>query len=358
MSHITLAQDIHFSQFNQMPLNVSPAKTGLFDNEYIGSQYRLNAGYRQQWRSIASQNFASPKPYNTYFASIDKNLGGLNIFGRDIVGIGFSFFKDQAGDVNLAQSQANISLAFHKALNVSQTQFLSLGFNTNFNQKAFNKSGTFDNQWNGNSFDNNSSTGESFNSYQINYLDWGLGLGYWLNIPNGTKLHSSINVQHLNRPSQNFIQSKNLNKLAYLWGGNLEIVQSLNEKYFYVPSLLFLKQASAKAFTLSQQIRIRTDIAIYHQFGIGARFNSNYQYSTATDACILYYKYSYQKANVGLSYDFNISNLTPATNNLGAFEFSVQYYFGNDYNPKNKHHRSRLECPKHEPVKNKALKLF
>jgi len=353
-----MSQDIHFSQFNQMPMNVSPAKTGLFDSEYLSSTYRFNAGYRQQWRSVASENFASPKPYATFFASIDKNLGGLNILGRDLLGLGFSFYKDHAGDINLAQSQANIALAYHKALNNTQTQFLTLGFNANFNQKTFNKLGTFDKQWNGNNYDKNLASGEGFNDYQINYLDFGLGLGYWLNIPNGTKLYSAANVQHLNKPSQNFVQSNNNTKLAYLWTGNLEIVQSINEKYFYVPSFIFIKQSSAKAFTLSQQIRIKSNMANYHQFGVGARFNSNYQYNTATDATILYYKYSYEKINLGLSYDFNISNLTTASQYLGAFEFSLQYYFGNDSNPKNKHHRSRLECPKHDPVKNKALKLF
>ena len=55
------AQDIHFSQFYQSPLNLNPAMTGV-----MNCNHRLVANYRNQWASILKKN-----AYNTISVRIE-----------------------------------------------------------------------------------------------------------------------------------------------------------------------------------------------------------------------------------------------------------------------------------------------
>src|ERR1041385_2662566 len=41
------AQDIHFSQFNENPMHINPAYTGMFDG-----LFRVTMNYRSQWASM------------------------------------------------------------------------------------------------------------------------------------------------------------------------------------------------------------------------------------------------------------------------------------------------------------------
>ncbi len=64
------AQDIHFSQYNQAPLALNPALTGL-----NACDWRATLNYRNQWASVTI-------PYVTYAASLDlpliKEIGGTD----------------------------------------------------------------------------------------------------------------------------------------------------------------------------------------------------------------------------------------------------------------------------------------
>ena len=55
-------QDIHFSQFNNTPLIINPALTGVFNGNH-----RVFLNYKDQWRSIGA-------PYKTYAISYDVVL--------------------------------------------------------------------------------------------------------------------------------------------------------------------------------------------------------------------------------------------------------------------------------------------
>jgi hypothetical protein len=69
------AQDLHFSQFYNAPLNLNPGLTGVFSGDL-----RFGANYREQWASV-------PVPYLTFSAAFDQKLytpvtpGGLLSWG-------------------------------------------------------------------------------------------------------------------------------------------------------------------------------------------------------------------------------------------------------------------------------------
>lgn len=56
------SQDIHFSQFYNIPMLVNPATTGSFDGDWQAS-----AGYRNQWKSIA-------QPFRTLAVSYERQF--------------------------------------------------------------------------------------------------------------------------------------------------------------------------------------------------------------------------------------------------------------------------------------------
>ena len=62
MSSSSLAQDVHFSQFNQTPQLINPGATGVFNGSIRGI---LN--YRTQWSAFGNA-------FKTYGASFDAPI--------------------------------------------------------------------------------------------------------------------------------------------------------------------------------------------------------------------------------------------------------------------------------------------
>ena len=128
-----MAQDIHFSQFNNAPLSLNPALAGAFNSEH-----RVIANYKSQWHSVA-------KSYMTYGLSYDAGIlkGKLN---GGILGIGVQLFNDQAGENKMGLTQGNISIAYH--LPINRSNFLTAGIQGGFAQRRIDESKMrWDNQY-------------------------------------------------------------------------------------------------------------------------------------------------------------------------------------------------------------------
>jgi len=72
------SQDIHFSQFESSPLNLSPAQTGSFNHDF-----RLITNHRNQWQSVTV-------PYLTLSASFEGKVQNKNFFKSGFLFISFS----------------------------------------------------------------------------------------------------------------------------------------------------------------------------------------------------------------------------------------------------------------------------
>src|SRR4051812_48525455 len=75
------AQDIHFSQFFNSPLIISPSNTGN-----MAGDFRVCGNYRSQWREIS-------KPYLTQDITLDKQF---YLYNERISG-GLVVINDQSG---------------------------------------------------------------------------------------------------------------------------------------------------------------------------------------------------------------------------------------------------------------------
>ena len=124
MGKISVAQDLHFSQFFNSPLSTNPANTGFIP----ASDFRVGANYRDQWSTI-------PVPYKT------TSIWGDAQFLRDRIpggwmGLGGMVLQDVAGSGNLRSTQAYASIAYHQML--GNTGLLSAGFNLGYAGKQLN----------------------------------------------------------------------------------------------------------------------------------------------------------------------------------------------------------------------------
>lgn len=98
----TIAQSIHYTPFYTTPAALNPAFTGMFDG-------KIRAGmiYRNQWASVTV-------PYVTLGLSADMPI--LTLKNGSYIAAGIQAMKDQAGDGNLSNFVAGLSVSYHRLL--------------------------------------------------------------------------------------------------------------------------------------------------------------------------------------------------------------------------------------------------
>lgn len=344
------AQDAHFSQFQTNFLYNSPSNTGMFDYEHYKNTIRVASIFRQQWRSIESPYLSQKTPYITSHFSVDGNISNMSWLGDNMIGIGISTLYDQAGDLNLSTRQIGTFLAYHQSISYNADKFLSIGFNYTFVNKSLDLSkATFDSQWNGKEYVPTNANGEPLYHNSINYGDLGTGVGLsWL--PHyGINFKSHFAYLHVNQANQKFIKQNIVSSKIYpLFSFTHDMVIPLKSNWSIVPLLILMKQGPATESIFNASFRYSEQTDKYFQLGIGYRLVGKYNNTIATDALYPMLKYNYNKWTFGLSYDINISNLTPATNNKGAIEFSILYHNRPFSKAPNKH-KSKIKCPPTHP---------
>ena len=181
---LTYAQDIHFSQFANSPLNLNPAQTGLFNGDY-----RIMANQRSQWSAV-------PVPYSTF--SLGADMRNPIHIKNQTTGAGIVMNSDKAGDSDTRTTQAIGSFSWLKKLTPDSAHILSVGIQTGVTNKSFNTSKlTFDSQYSGDTYDASMASNETFAKTQITYLDLGAGLNYVFRIKERMSFSLGTSFFHL-----------------------------------------------------------------------------------------------------------------------------------------------------------------
>lgn len=300
------AQDIHFSQYNSVPMNLNPSLTGMFDGDYrfIGNQ-------RNQWRSITL-----PYTYHTFGGSVDAR----NFLGKENINAGFSIYNDKAGDSEFGTLQLNVAGAYNKTLTSDSSQQLAFGIQTGFTQRKINYDNlSFDNQYNGLYYDPGTGNGESFAKASYTYLNLNSGIA-WSYIPKERfKIISGIALYNITKPKQSFFNNNEIKldrKITFFGSGQFKI----NDKIDVLPSFLLMGQGTYREYLLGSSVKyILEDIlGKYRAIYFGTWFRTG-------DAGFVSAGMDYDNINVGISYDINVSNLNPASKYRGGFEISIIY---------------------------------
>lgn len=317
------AQDMHFSQFHNSYLDLSPALTGQFDGDM-----RFMGNYRAQWYNV-------PVNYRTFTGAFDTKFK-FNPNRRKLryLSGGVLFHWDRAGDSDLTTLQLGLFGSYTHQ--VSKASFLSAGLQIGGYQRSFDTDNlTWDFQYfNGGepripavAVNPGAVSGENFTDDNIFYGDISVGLNWNYQSPKSrTNIHIGGGLFHFNEPTKTFYDDSEV-KLPKKWSihglATLELIDNFDlilmgvgryqnaytEHVLGVAGLLHLEQDDTK------------ELAI--QLGLDYRFNAE-GFGTG-DAIIPAAEVHYKAWRVGLSWDINISDFNVATNNNGGPEIAVIY---------------------------------
>ena len=311
-------QDIHFSQYNQTPLIINPALTGMFN----GNQ-RVLINYKDQWRSVTT-------PYTTYALSFDMAILKKK-WEKGNLGIGVFAFSDKAGDLGFRTTQLNISLS--AIINLNEKNKLSAGLQGGMAQRSvdYAKIKT-DNQYVNGTYDPTFASGEASNFTSTSFGDFTAGMvwGYTNTEKNHyTKLGAAI--YHFNKPEQDLyqlVQDRLYSRVA-IHGSASVALKSKN--WAIVPSFVYLVQGPTAELYLGSLIRYKlkegskyTKLKKETAISIGCFYR-------AGDAIIPTVLFEIASFAVGFSYDVNTSGLKAASSGNGGFEISLRFVNPNPF---------------------------
>lgn len=316
---VASAQDVHFSQYNAVPLELNPALAG--NNE---CDYRIHANFRMQWPTVSSGN-----TYRTEAFGADMAIGKVTKY-NSFAGLGLHFISDQAGDLNFNTNRVALSFAYHFMLNRKGTMQISAGIQGAFNIRSINMSkATFDSQYDPTSgiVDPNG-TKETLGRNKVIYGDAGLGLLYSAFVKRGTNFYIGFSLNHLNQPKVSFYPSGQDNnttgneRLGMKTTIHAGVSIPVGKRLFVMPNAMALIQGPAYEFNVGCNFKT---VLGNNPATSRTAVHLGLQYRGLVDAMIINARIDVKGFSAGLSYDINMSKLLPASNSVGAPEISITY---------------------------------
>ena len=318
---------MHFTQYNNAPLLVNPANTG-FSNFY---DYRLGINNRTQW---AGTNI----PYKTFSAWGDAQLF-KNKLQESWLGIGGILLNDVAGTGSLTSTKVFGNVAYHQMLD--DNNLLSFGISGGFVQKRVDYTKLiFDNQWNGDFFDIDAKSGETFIANSVSYVDLNAGINYSWYATDNFYFNMGISAMHLNNPNETFFSTSVVSpKISTRYNGFINATIKVSDNAILSPMLYYSKINTSSEFVIGLNGQ-------YNLSGEGGNtqllYGAYYRYRDAISPTI-----GFQLSSLQLM--FNYDATTSSLNNFAAFKntYELSVTWNGLYNTINKNERAvRCNAPR------------
>lgn len=315
--HYSFAQDIHWSQYDHNPVLVNPGNVGRFKGDY-----RFHLNYRNQWKSVTV-------PFSTISVSAEvKNIyRNLNIGGY--------LMHDVEGDGKMRTIEFLPSASYTFKLSSDSVHLLRPGIQLGINSRSLNPSAFyFDSQWNGQKFDDNLPTNETFAADSRTNFTMGAGVTYEHQNGKRHRFIVGVGLFNLTRPNQSFFGANIHRKMRFNLYAQAEY--QVGFEWDILPSFRLSLQGKYRELTIGSQVRyiLQDRLGIYRALMAGI-------YMRTGDAMYLSVGMEYQNWWAGVSYDINTSSLHPASRFRGGIELSLRYIF-TKFKPKTVKHRA---CP-------------
>jgi type IX secretion system PorP/SprF family membrane protein len=298
------AQDSHYSQYFNAPLNVNPALTGV-----MNGKLRAGINFRQQWQSV-------PDSYGVAGASFDMKYQGFGI-GAIVMNEGsagnilnrFSFGLTGSYDFMEDTDENHILVGVHLGL-----------INRSFDGSSL----TFGNPNNSNG-GNATPTDPGISNQSFLAPDFGVGL-MWFNGSATSSVNPFLGVSamHLNQPRDNFDGDATLPTRLTVHGG---FTVGTDIGMDITPHAQYMTQARATSTILG--VNVGYNLSSFEASLIGGL---SYRFD---DSFIPYLGVSYKDFLFGFSYDATTSQLSDVLKVKQSFEFSLTYTITDrSYKPK------------------------
>ena len=310
------AQDVHFSQYSETPSSINPALIG------VKYETRATLNYKNQWSSIGNK-------YETMAFSFEQTIKHKKL-KNNYLAVAVNIFKDVAGDAQLKSLNPNLGISFLQKIN--KNMMLSSGIQSGFFYKTIDVSSLhWGEQWNGYSYDSNLPSGEKTPRSSVTSFDigGGLNLNYvqsegFISSKDAARFDLGFSLFHFGLTNNAFISnSEKLNtKFCTYFNGEFSIPNSRNA---IMPSFLYMRQGPNSEFITGALFKfILGDPSTYtaNKKPFSISVGGYYRFKDAIVPSVLF---QLDKYAFGVSYDINISALTPATNRLGGIELMLKY---------------------------------
>lgn len=311
------AQDVHFSQYGETPTSVNPGLSGVTYNT------RVIANYRDQWSSIGNK-------YQTYGLTFEQTLRFRKL-KTNYFAIAFNAYKDVAGDAKFTTWAPNIGINYLQKINKQMK--LSGGVQGGFRYNTIDISNLrFDRQYDGYTYNPALSNGEDNTPRSsITAFDMGAGvnLNYvqsdkFLSAKNAFRFDAGFSAYHYSLSRTSFIVTSERLETRYCgyFSGEFAVPGSINS---IMPSFLVMRQGPSTEIIAGALFKFiigdpSTYTALKKQRSVA--IGGQYRYKDAIVPCLLM---QYNTMAIGISYDINISTLTPASSRRGGPEISMRY---------------------------------
>jgi type IX secretion system PorP/SprF family membrane protein len=313
---VGISQDIHFSQYGETPVVINPA--------LIATAYDTRAiiNYRSQWGSVA-------KAYTTFGFTFEQAINHRKL-RKNYFGLALSVYRDVAGDARLGSLMPN--LGFNYLTKVSQFGKLSGGLQAGVIYRSIDVSKLqWDSQFDEYEYKADLPSGEATPRSGIVGFDMGGGVNFhyakserYISAQDGAKFDIGFSTFHYEIPPNSFwLSSEKLyTKTIAYFNGDFGI-KSMG--IVLIPSLIYMRQGPSTETTVGFLCKyIIEDQATYTSLKKGSSFTFGAYYRT-NDALIPTILYQNGTYAIGVSYDLNLSDLTPASKTKGGLEISLRY---------------------------------
>jgi type IX secretion system PorP/SprF family membrane protein len=312
-SGISLAQqNRHFSMWNEAPSAINPGATAVMDEDI-----RLFTNFRMQWTSLEGL------PFRTNSFGIDAKLMKQKN-SQSHLGIGVNFTNDATGDLKLTTNL--ISVPINYTIEADKNTLFSIGIAPGFYQQSIrNTNSTWNNQWNGITYDQSVQSFENFSpDNTVSTFDVGAGMHLKYKFDAMSNINVGLSVNHITSPNVNFSSLANnlyRNVNIAVYGTRF----SDERNFGFSPQALVQLQGPNRNIlfgtTFDHELFESSKRTDYVQrslvsYGIFMRWK---------DAVVGSLSVKFRGFKVGFSYDFNISSLSPATRTMGGFELFLKY---------------------------------
>lgn len=309
------AQDIHFSQFYNSPLNLSPGLIGVH-----GGDIRFVGNYRNQWQSV-------PVPYLTfsgmYETKIQEDTRKNGYFSGAVL-----FNYDRAGLSKLSMTNFGLNGSYtHK---IGASAFVTGGAHLSINQRAFRLDDlTFGKQFDGEVHNPNGATGENFDNTTNFFADFGVGANIRLQSKDAnrwkkrSKLDFGAALFHVNQPNIGFYDAATIklpSRLSLYAMGTLMVSSAFD--LLGHASFQIQRPYYENVLGVAARFHLSTKRARETALQVGASYRLN---NEEGDAIIPNLELHLRQWMIGASYDVNISEFEIGTLKKGGLELAISY---------------------------------
>ena len=325
------AQDLHYSQFGNSPMNLNPALTGVFRGDQ-----RASVNYRNQWRTVPVDYLQLTGSYDLNFWKNENGEHRPTPFGAGII-----FNYDQAGDSKLHLAQLGIAGSY--LIDLTRGHGISLGAMLSGAERGFSTTDLrFPSQFDGINYNAQLPINETFDETSYVFGDVGLGANYNYQAPvKRTTINFGGGLYHLFEPQTNYYDADE-HRLPRRFSLSATGAIQLASRFDLLLMGVSQWQGDYREVVLGAggRIHLKEDIAdltdeLAIDFGIMTRQNDTGNHfpdvdgTWRQDAIVPFLGLVWERWRGRFSYDINTSRFNVATDRRGGPELSLQYIITN-----------------------------